>query len=332
MRAKNTSGRLGFGGGGVANIYSNISDAQAQATLQAAFAGGITAFDTAPLYGHGLSELRVGQFLRSIPRESFSLSTKVGRYLTLPRDKPVDPGIWVPPLNLRPVFDYTYEGAMRSLEQSVSRLGIDHIDVVYIHDLDRRNHGPAFERTFGIAMEGTYRALDELRKAGDVGEIGVGVNEADVACDFLRAGNFGQILIAGRYSLLDQSAGDELFPLAASQAVRVVVAGVFNSGILATGAGRKAGPTHYDYAEPPAEMIAKTRKLAEISKRHGVMLQAAAIRFCLDHPAATSILIGMNSPDRVRQNLEWLGAEIPDAFWHELRDANLIQADAMMAD
>jgi len=316
--------RVGFGGGGIANLYREISDAQADATLAAAHAGGIRYYDTAPLYGHGLSELRLGRFLRSLPRDGFLLSTKIGRYLLPPRGQPIDKGIWAPPLNLKPVFDYGYDGAMRALEQSINRLGLERVDIVYIHDLDRRAHGADYARQFAVAMGGAYRALDELRSAGHVGAIGVGVNEADVAAEFVRAGRFDCVLLAGRYSLLDQTALDDFLPLALARGVDVVVAGVFNSGILATVAGRPDAKAMYDYAEAPPAIVGRARRLASLCARFDVALPAAALRFPFGHAAVRTVLVGMSKPEQVRQNLAWLAAPVPAALWAQMKDEELL--------
>jgi D-threo-aldose 1-dehydrogenase len=203
---------IGFGGSGVGTLYRPVSDQQADEVMRAAYDAGLRYFDTAPLYGYGLSELRLGRFLRSVPRDSFTLSTKVGRYLVPPRGEAVDQGVWANALPLKPVYDYSYDGTMRSYEQSASRLGFANFDILYIHDVDRFNHGAEYDRTFGQAMDGCYRALDELRSAGDIRAIGVGVNESDVATRFVRAGNFDAVMIAGRYTLLEQEALNDLVP------------------------------------------------------------------------------------------------------------------------
>ena len=319
--------RIGFGASGLGTLYKDVSDQEAQATLEASLAGGIRYYDTAPLYGHGLSELRLGRFLRDVPRDRLTISSKVGRYLVPPRGEIVDYGLWAKPLQLKPVFDYGYDGTMRSLEQSVSRLGFERIDVVYIHDVDRFTHGEQYERMFGAAMEGSYRALDELRRNGHVSSIGVGVNESDVATRFLRAGRFDVLMMAGRYTLLDQGALADLLPEAERQGVEVVAAGVFNSGILAK-ATDPSQPLTFDYRSAPADLVARTRAMVAICERFGVPFQAAAIQFPLGHPSVSCAVLGMSQPGRVAQNLGWAAVPLPPELWEALKDAGLLDRAA----
>jgi D-threo-aldose 1-dehydrogenase len=315
--------RIGFGASGLGTLYRLVSDRQAEETLEAAYAAGMRYFDTAPLYGHGLSELRLGRFLRSLPRDGITVSTKVGRYMVPPYGEPVDYGLWADPLRLKPVFDYSYDGTMRALEQSANRMGFADLNLVYIHDVDRFTHSDAFERMFDDAMEGCYRALDDLRKAGHIKAIGVGVNEGDVATRFIRAGNFDAVMIAGRYTLLDQSALNDLLPAALEKDVEIVAAGVFNSGILATKPddGR---PLTYDYAAAPDAMVARRQRLVDICAAHGVPVQAAALQFPFSHPAVSAIVIGMSQPGRVAENMGYAATPIPAALWHQLRDEGLL--------
>jgi len=319
------SARVGFGSGGLGNLYRAIPEAEADATLEAAYAGGIRYFDTSPFYGYGLAELRVGRLLRSLPREAF-LSSKVGRYLEPPRGTPVNKLHWAAPLGLRPVFDYSYDGVMRSIEQSIMRLGFEQIDILYIHDVDRWTHGAALPKVFAAAMEGAYRALDELRRGGTVKAIGVGVNEPDIAADFVRAGDFDCIMLAGRYTLLDQQALDDFLPLATARGIQVIAAGVFNSGILA-----QTPPYHqpiYDYAAAAPEIVQRATRVAEICALHGVAPQAAAVQFPLGHPTIRTVVLGMSRPEHVRQTLKWLDTDIPPALWEQLRQEKLLRLDA----
>jgi D-threo-aldose 1-dehydrogenase len=316
---------LGYGAAGLGNLYEIVPDAVADATLAEAWDAGFRYFDTSPWYGFGLSELRVGRFLRALPRDRFLLSTKVGRYMVPLRGASMDTLGWAGPLELRPVFDYSYSGAMHSIEQSVIRLGFEQIDILFIHDADRRNHGEEFPRIFAAAMDGAYRALDELRGAGHVHAIGVGVNEADVAADFILAGTFDCIMLAGRYTLLDQSALDVFLPLAESRGIDVFMVGVFNSGILAK--PTQPRPT-YDYVEAPPEIVHRANRIAAICSEYRVPIQAAAIQFPRGHPAVKTIVLGMSKPDRIRQNLAWASMEIPTAMWERLKAEGLIRADA----
>jgi D-threo-aldose 1-dehydrogenase len=308
--------RLGFGASGIGTLYKDVSEDQAAEVLAAVYAAGMRYFDTAPLYGHGLSELRLGRFLRTIPRESVTVSTKAGRYMVPPYGEKVDYGLWASPLRLKPVFDYSYEGTMRSIEQSANRLGITDFDLVYIHDVDRFTHGDAFERRFAEAIEGCYRALDDLRKAGHIKAIGVGVNEGDVATRFLKASRLDAVMIAGRYTLLDHSALADLFPEAEKQGTAIVAAGIFNSGILAT--GPTATGATYDYGKPPAEIVARAQRIADICAKHDVPLQAAAIQFPLRNPLVAAEVIGMSGIERVNQNMQWSQQPIAEAFWQEV--------------
>jgi D-threo-aldose 1-dehydrogenase len=318
---------IGFGGSGVGTLYRPVSDQQADEVMRAAYDAGLRYFDTAPLYGYGLSELRLGRFLRSVPRDSFTLSTKVGRYLVPPRGEAVDQGVWANALPLKPVYDYSYDGTMRSYEQSASRLGFANFDILYIHDVDRFNHGAEYDRTFGQAMDGCYRALDELRSAGDIRAIGVGVNESDVATRFVRAGNFDAVMIAGRYTLLEQEALNDLVPEATAKGVELVAVGIFNSGILAASAADAAAAT-YNYGPIPPEVAEKARKLRQVCDAHGVPVQAAALQFPLRQPAVSAVVIGVSSPKRVAQNSEWAKWPIPPTLWADLRTAGLLRGDA----
>ena len=314
--------RLGFGASGIGTLYRNVPEAQAQEVLHSAYDAGFRYFDTAPLYGHGLSELRLGQFLRTVPRQSFTVSTKVGRYLVPPRGEDVDYGIWASPLRLKPVFDYGYQGTMRSLEQSANRLGFSEFDLVYIHDVDRYTHGETFERRFDEAIDGCYRALDELRKAGHIRAVGIGVNESDIATRSLQNASLDAVMIAGRYSLLDQSAADDLLPLAASKGVDIGVAGVLNSGILAS--GPTSANVTYDYKAPPVAVVDKAKHLAALCEKHNIPLQAAALQFPFRHSSVSVAVIGMSHKDRVDQNVRWFEWPIPTSFWDDAAQSGLI--------
>jgi len=325
LTAKPMTVRIGFGASGLGTLSWDIPDDVAQAILEEAYAVGYRYFDTSPLYGHGLSELRLGRFLRGLPRESYLLSTKVGRYLVAPkRGEAVDKGQWIAPLGLKPILDYSYDGTMRALEQSVNRLGVASIDIVYIHDLDRRNLGADFDRCYAQALDGAYRALDELRRSGDVKAIGAGINEADVATDLIRACDLDCLMLAGRYTLLEQGALDDFLPLAARRKVDVVVAGVFNSGILVKGPvpGGK-----YDYGEAPPDIVARAKRIAEVCTEFGVSMAAAAVQFPFGHPAIKTVVVGMSRLKNVRQNMDWFQESIPQALWARLKDVGVLAAD-----
>lgn len=316
---------LGFGAAPLGNLYEAIPEQQADATLERAWAGGIRYYDTAPLYGYGLGELRVGRLLRGLPREQFVLSTKVGRYFVAPRTEPLDYGQWTAPLNFRPVYDYSYDGTMRALEQSRLRLGIPRIDIALIHDVDRRNHGDDYDRRFGEAIDGAYRALAELRRSGDVRAIGVGVNEADVCARFASAADFDCMIMAGCYSLLRQDGLDEFLPLAQQKGVSVILAGVFNSGILAEGPKQDA---HYNYLAAPPDVIERVRRLDVLCSAEGVPLAAAALQFAAAHPAVVSVLVGMVRPEEVDANLKLLHTPIGSELWQCFKEEGLLRPDA----
>jgi len=317
--------KFGFGAAPLGNLYERLPERQVEATLERAWERGVRYYDTAPLYGYGLSELRIGRLLRGLPREEYVLSTKVGRYFVAPGREPVDRGQWTAPLDFSPVYDYGYDGTMRALEQSRLRLGVSRIDIALIHDVDRRNHGPEYDRRFGEAMGGAYRALDELRRSGDVAAIGVGVNEADVCARFAREGDFDCSILAGCYSLLRQEALDDFLPLALEKGLRVILAGVFNSGILAEGPREGA---HFNYLAAPSDVIDRVRRLDALCDASGVKLAAAALQFAGAHPAVASVLIGMVTADEVDANLRLLRTEIPSVLWQNLKEEGLLREDA----
>ncbi|KAA0695749.1 aldo/keto reductase [Neorhizobium sp. P12A] len=314
----NFRSRLGFGASGLGTLYRDVTEAQAAEVLDQAYEAGMRYFDSAPLYGHGLSELRLGRFLRTIDRGTVTVSTKVGRYMVPPFGERVEYGLWASPLRLKPVFDYSYAGTMRSLEQSANRLGIADFDLIYIHDVDRFTHGDAYERRFNEAIEGCYRALDDLRKAGHIKAIGVGVNESDVATRFIKACSLNAVMMAGRYTLLDRGAEADLLPEAERRGVEIVVAGVFNSGILAAGPASAAAT--FDYGAPPAEVVARAKAIEQICNRHGVPLQAAAIQFPFRNPFVSAAVLGMSQPERIAENLAWSHQVIPEELWREVDD------------
>lgn len=318
----------GFGAAGLGNLGREVASEQAQETLATAWARGLRYFDTSPLYGFGLSELRVGQFLRDKPRADFVLSTKVGRYMVPPRGEAVERGMWTAPLDFKPVLDYSYDGVMRSLEQSYSRLGLNAIDIAYIHDLDRRNLGADFDRHYRTALEGAYRALDALRASGDVKAIGLGINEADVAADFMAETDLDLVMLAGRYSLIEQGAAQSCFPVALEKGVGIVAVGVYNSGVLA----KPGGQATYDYHDVPAEIAEKVRTVSAICDRFGVAVPAVAARFPSAHPAVASVVFGMTRPESVNRTMDYLEQDIPAAIWPALKEAGIVGPDIPTPD
>lgn len=323
LTAKPLSLKLGFGASGLGTLTWDVPESVAAEILDAAWDAGFRYYDTSPLYGHGLSELRLGRLLRERPRKEFLVSTKVGRYMVPPRGgrKP-ETGQWVRPLPLDAVLDYSYDGVMRSLEQSASRIGLARFDIVYIHDLDRRNLGAEFDRHFRVAVESGFRALDELRRSGDIGAIGIGVNEADVATDLVRILDLDTVMLAGRYTLLEQPALVGFLPEAVRRKVDVVAVGVFNSGILVKPDG------NYDYGVAPPALIARARAIAEVCAEFGVAMPAAAVQFPFGHPAVKSVVVGMSRLPAVKQNWDWFAAQIPGELWAALKAKGLLAAEA----
>jgi D-threo-aldose 1-dehydrogenase len=302
VAALTVPGRLVFGGAPIGGLYAPVSDQAAADTLQAAWDAGIRAFDTAPHYGVGLSERRIGDFLTGRPRADFVVSTKVGRRLR-PAGGPVD-GVdefyGTPALSR--VRDYSADGARRALEDSLRRLRLDRADIVLIHDPDEH---------LAEALDGAYPALAGLRADGTIGAIGVGVNSVPVAEWFVSRCDLDCVLVAGRYTLLDDSAARSLLPLCLDRGVAVLAGGVFNSGIL-------AGGTRYDYALAAPGVLARARAIAEVCARHDVPVAAAALRYVLRHPAVTAAVVGARTAAEIRADAGYLDFPIPDALWAEL--------------
>lgn len=294
-----------FGGAPIGGLYAPVGDETAAGTLAAAWAAGIRAFDTAPHYGAGLSERRIGEFLAGRPRDEFTVCTKVGRLLVpASGDVEGDEGFYgTPPLTR--VRDYSRDGIRRSLEQSLDRLGLDRADIVLIHDPDD---------FLGQAADEAYPALAELRAQGAVGAIGAGMNSAAALTWLVERCDVDCVLVAGRYTLLDDSATASLFPLCLRRGVTVLAAGVFNSGILAS-AGNGAT---YDYVPAAPAVLARARVMRDACARYGVPLAAAALRFTLRHPAVTAAVVGARTPEEITADVSYLSLNIPEALWAEL--------------
>jgi D-threo-aldose 1-dehydrogenase len=317
--------QLGFGGAPLGNLFAELSEADAASAVDSAFAAGINFFDTAPLYGHGLSEHRIGAVLRHHQRDSFVLATKVGRLLR-PEPAP-DIGLYRNVLPFAARYDYSYDGVLRSVADSLQRLSFARIDVVHIHDVDIWTHKSqaAMDERFAEVMAGGYRALLRLREDKTIGAIGVGVNEWTACQRFAEAGDFDCFLLAGRYTLLEQEALDSFLPLCVRRNIAVIIGGPFNTGILATGA--IAGAT-YNYHPAPVPVMDRVRRIDEICRRHGVALAAAALQFPLHHPAIAAVIPGARSAAEVSANVAALEAPIPTALWAELKHAGLLRSDA----
>lgn len=304
---------LGFGGGPLGNLGPSVSWDQVRGTVAAAWDGGVRYFDTAPLYGRGLSERRLGTMLRDLPRDAFVLSTKVGRLLG-PGSNPDEP---------KERFDYSYDGALASLESSLDRLGLERVDVLLIHDIDGWTHGKRQPQAFAAALDGAYRALDELRSQGRVRAIGLGVNEWQVCLEFARRARIDCVLLAGRYTLLEQEADRQFLPYCVEHNIGVIVGGPFNSGILATGAVPGA---LYNYAAAPPEILERVRRIELIARRHGVSISVAALAFPLRHPAVSAVIPGLSSAAEASKAAAATSAPIPEALWHDLAAEGLISA------
>ncbi|MET7358615.1 aldo/keto reductase [Streptomyces sp. NPDC005562] len=305
---------LSFGGAGIGNLYAPISEEQAAAALDHAWGAGIRYFDTAPHYGLGLSERRLGAALRGRDRSSYVLSTKVGRILEpadeVRGDDLADGGFAVPQTHRR-VWDFSADGVRRSIESSLARLGVDRIDVVFLHDPD--HHADE-------AFREGYPALEKLRSEGVVGAIGAGMNQAEMLTRFVRDTDVDAVLCAGRYTLLDHAALAELLPAASERGASVVIGGVFNSGLLAD---PRPG-ARFDYTEAPPELVARARALGALAERHGTTLRAAALAFPFGHPAVTSVLVGIHAPEHITDAVRQFGARVPDEFWQEARTTGLL--------
>lgn len=319
---------LGFGAAAIGNLYRPVSDTEARSVIKAAYAGGVRYFDTAPHYGFGLSERRLGDGLRVHPRAELVISTKVGRLLApLHGTQPAERHGFYSALPFEPVFDYSYRGVMRSFEDSLQRLGLARIDVLLIHDIGKATHGDANTELFRLCMEGGYKALDELRAKGLIGAVGLGVNECEVCLDAMQWGRFDCFLLAGRYTLLEQQSLETFMPACASHGATVIIGGAYNSGILATGT-RGPGPKYFNYAPAPKAIVERVGRIESVCDEFGVSLAAAALQFPLAHPVIASVIPGIATTQQFEHTLQVFSENIPEAFWHTLKARKLLRADA----
>ena len=319
---------LGFGAAPIGNLYRPVSEEDAQKTLDAAWASGIRYFDTAPLYGLGLSETRLNHFLRAKKRKDYVISTKVGRILEVcAPERRTGIGKFYDTPSRRERFDYTYDGVMRSLEFSLERLGIDAIDIVFVHDVDVFTHGSEQARDAHVKtlMSGGYKALVKLRDEKVIKAFGAGINEWQVAETLTRAGGFDLFLLAGRYTLLEQEALNSFLPLAQERGVGIVLGGPYNSGILAV--GPKPGAM-YNYEPAPKHILDRVRKIEAVCKAHKVKLPQAALRFPLHHPCVVSVIPGGVTPKEVRLNVKTMDVKLPKALWKDLKAQGLLHPNA----
>ncbi len=319
---------LGFGTAPLGNLYRAISDEDAHATLEKAWEAGCRYFDTAPLYGLGLSETRLNRFLRTKHRDDYVLSTKVGRLLQVcpPEERTgIDKFFETP--NRREVYDYSHDGVMRSIEHSLERLGVDRIDILFAHDLDIFNHGSkeACDARIDEFMASGYKAVLSLRDQGVIKAFGAGINEWQPAQNMAERGDFDLFLLAGRYTLLEQEALDSFLPLCEQRGIGIVLGGPYNSGILATGPRPGA---FFNYDPAPQDILERVAGIEAVCKAHGVALIEAALRFPLHHPSVVSVIPGGQSADEVANNAGNLSAVIPDALWADLKAEGLMRGDA----
>ena len=319
---------LGFGGAGIGNLYRELPEGDAIAAVQESFASGVRYFDTAPFYGFGLSELRVGKALRGAQPPPV-ISTKVGRKLvpTGPQDASVGREGYFSARPFAPVFDYGFDSVMRSHAESLERLGVARVDILLCHDIGRLTHGDAHSTRISEFVTGGYRAMQELRAAGTVRAIGLGVNEPEVCVELLQHCDLDCILLAGRYTLLEQPALAELLPLCAARGVSIICGGPFNSGILAAGS-RAGARAHYNYAAPPAGVLERVQKLEALCAEFSVPLQAAALQFPLGHPCVASVVAGCANGAEARNCAAMFAHPIPPAFWQALRERSLVDPRA----
>jgi D-threo-aldose 1-dehydrogenase len=307
--------KLGFGGAPLGGLFESVRDEDARGALSAAYAAGIRYFDTAPFYGHGRGELRMGAFLRELPRDDFVISTKVGRLLVPAQGGTIEDHQYRDVLPLNPVFDFTASGILRSFESSLERLGVERIDILHLHDPD--DH---YQEVLDLA----FPVLAQLREEGRIRAVGAGMNQWEMLLELARSLDFDCFLLAGRYTLLDQSAFPHLLDECARRGISLLIGGPYNSGVLAAGS-RGAG--HYDYQKPPPSILDRVARLEEVARRHQVPLKAAALQFPLAHPAVASVLPGARTAAEVQENARLFSYPIPAAFWSELRAEKLLAQD-----
>jgi D-threo-aldose 1-dehydrogenase len=308
--------RLGLGGAPLGGLFESVREEDARATLSTAYGAGIRYFDTAPFYGHGRSEMRVGAFLRERPRDEFVLSTKVGRVLVPAAEDATEDHQYKDLLPFNPVFDFSADGILRSFESSLERLGLERIDILHVHDPDAH---------YRAVVDEAFPALSRLRNEGRIAAIGAGMNQWEMLYDFAREADFDCFLLAGRYTLLDQSAFPQLLTECEKRGISILIGGPYNSGVLATGS---RGSGHYNYERPAPAILERVARLETVATRHGVPLKAAALQFPLAHPAVASVIPGARTAAEVEENVRMFSHPIPSAFWSELRTERLVPEEA----
>jgi D-threo-aldose 1-dehydrogenase len=321
---------LSLGTAPLGGLYHELTDDEARATVDAAWESGIRFFDTAPHYGHTKAEHRLGDALRRYPRGDFVVSTKVGRRF-VPRTTPYDGSEgWAAPLPFQAIYDYSYDGIIRSFEDSQQRLGMIDIDIVLIHDIGRLTHGEKNAHYWRqLTDEGGFRALDELKRSRGVQAVGLGVNEGAAVMEMIAGYPIDCALLAGRYTLLEQNTLDDLLPECEKHGISILLGGAFNSGILARGLDHSAhGDLKFNYGDAPQEIVERVGKLERVCREYGIALAAAAIQFPYAHKVVATVLMGARTPDEVRQNAASFATPIPAALWETLRAEGLLHADA----
>ena len=313
---------LGFGAAPIGDLFENLDERSCYDILENAFNSNFNLFDTSPFYGNGLSEHRTGNFLKTVEEESYFLSTKVGRYLTPEKNQKIDRGAWAGGLNFKLNLDYSYDGVMRSFEQSLLRLAVSKIDICLIHDVDKFTFGNEVDYYFKLAMNGAYKAIQKLKEEKVIKAIGVGLNDADICAKFANEGDFDCMVLAGRYSLLEhESALNDFFPIVDKQNIGIILAGVFNSGILAKGIGDNVT---YNYDKIPNHIREKYIIVSEVCDRYNVPVPAAALQFSYANKLISSMILGMDRLEQIKQNISFFNHIIPKDLWKELIEKKII--------
>ena len=313
---------IGFGAAPIGDLFENLEERSCFNILENTYHSKINIFDTSPFYGNGLSEHRLGNFLKTIDEDSYYLSTKVGRYLTPEKNQNIDRGAWAGGLNFKLNLDYSYDGVMRSFEQSLIRLAVSKIDICLIHDVDKFTFGSKVDHYFKLAMNGAYKAIQKLKEEKVIKAIGVGLNDSDICAKFAKEGDFDCMVLAGRYSLLDhESALNDFFTIVEENNIGIILAGVFNSGILAKGIGENVT---YFYDKIPNEIKKKYIMIFEVCEKYNVPVPAAALQFSYANKLISSMILGMDRIEQIKQNISFLNYSIPNELWNELIDKKII--------